>query len=183
MPKMIPLSKGLSAIVDDEDHEELSRHIWFAKLNGRKTPVHYAVRNTPGQYGGGQVAMHVHLMKPPKGFHVDHKNGDTLDYQRANLRVCTEQQNQLNKGGRGGASRFKGVWWRKDTERWVAEIRANKTRHNLGCFDVEEDAARAYDTAAVRLHGEFARLNFPVDPAQPSAQLEGPGYVRRKAQG
>jgi hypothetical protein len=96
---------------------------------------------------------------------VDHWNRDTLDDRRSNLRICLRGQNNTNSRKRsrpaGTSSRFKGVSWRKQKGRWVAKIRKNDSHYFLGYFDSEEDAARAYDAAARRIFGEFARTNFP----------------------
>ena len=93
---------------------------------------------------------------------IDHINGDRSDNRVANLREARPAENQWNTGlASTNTSGFKGVSWSQSSNRWSACIRHCGTQHYLGCFDTPEDAARAYDAAAIRLHGEFGRLNFP----------------------
>lgn len=102
------------------------------------------------------------IMRPEDGLVVDHINGNPLDNRRANLRVCTVQQNNWNRKRRpGGRSRFKGVT--RGTSGWIAFIAPNGSQKHLGTFATEEDAARAYDAAAAEAYGQFACLNFPND--------------------
>jgi hypothetical protein len=100
---------------------------------------------------------------------IDHVNGDGLDNRRENLRVATHAQNASNRGVRvNNTSGFKGVHANHSGrgKQWFAYITTNYKRQHLGMFGTAEEAARAYDAAAVRLHGEFARLNFPSDHAK-----------------
>lgn len=106
------------------------------------------------------------LMGCPDGMVVDHINGDKFDNRRANLRICTQAENCRNKAShRGTASLFKGVYWISRERVWGASIRAAGQRHFLGNHATDEAAARAYDAKARELHGEFARLNFPLEQA------------------
>jgi hypothetical protein len=92
---------------------------------------------------------------------VDHINGDTLDNTRKNLRPATKSQNAMNSVKRSAASsKFKGVSWHKQHKKWVTRITLGGRCHHVGLFHLEEDAARAYDCAASKMFGEFARLNF-----------------------
>lgn len=86
---------------------------------------------------------------------VDHINGDRLDNRRANLRLATHQENGRNVGGRVGA--LKRV--DRHGRGWRAQIKVNGETLYLGTFDTPEEAARAYDAAAQRAFGSFARLN------------------------
>lgn len=89
---------------------------------------------------------------------IDHRDGNRLNCRRSNLREATQSQNMQNIGKRlSKLTPYKGVYPVKD--RWVAKIRANATNLHLGTFDSAEDAARAYNTAALKYHGEFAFLN------------------------
>lgn len=125
----------------------------------------WKIRNRRYAYaraGGRAILMHRLITDAPKGMHVDHINGDGTDNRRSNLRICTTKENVRNSGSRGGTSKFKGVRWMKNVNKWAAGIRVDGKSHHLGVFSIEEDAARAYDAAAAKHFGEFARLNFPV---------------------
>jgi hypothetical protein len=98
----------------------------------------------------------------PAAKEVDHWDGSGLNNRRYNLRDVTRIQNQMNqKKKRGGSSRFKGVSRRKNAKKWAARIVVNDKRLWLGVFASETKAAKAYDAAAKKYFGEFARLNFP----------------------
>jgi hypothetical protein len=103
------------------------------------------------------VYMHRFLMNPAVGMTVDHINKDTLDNRKANLRVCTNQQNVMGKCGHGAS--YKGVSFYKRTGKWVAKIKHNYVTINLGYFDDETEAALAYNKKAKELFGEYATLN------------------------
>lgn len=91
---------------------------------------------------------------------IDHVNGNPSDNRLANLRECTGSQNMMNQGPKKG--RYRGVYFSKNANKWHAQIGASRKSKHIGYFDTEDDAARAYDLVAADLHGEFARLNFPV---------------------
>ena len=149
--KRIPLGEGQYALVDAADHEWLRQWTWRLQ-NG------YAVRYENGR----RIYMHRVLMEPPAGMLVDHVNRSKLDNCRANLRVCTPQENTHNRGKRAGSSsRFKGVGYHKMERKWYAKLRVGGIPIWLGYFVDEIEAARVYDRKAVELFGEFACLNFP----------------------
>lgn len=91
---------------------------------------------------------------------IDHINGIRLDNRYANLRCVTHRQNSMNSLPRKGSSRFKGVSFCGQTGRWKAQIAPDGVNYNLGRFTTEEEAARAYDSAARAHFGEFAKLNY-----------------------
>jgi hypothetical protein len=103
--------------------------------------------------------MHRLIRGSRAGKQVDHRNLNTLDNRRGNLRDATHGQNQQNKSTKT-ESGIKGVCRRRNG-RWGARIRSNRYLHYLGTFDTPTEAGKAYDRAAKRLFGEFARLNFP----------------------
>lgn len=156
--KEIPLTRGYVALVDDEDYERVvASGSWCARPNGRT--VYAQQRATRADGRGTTIQLHQFIAGTT---HVDHKNGDGLDNQRSNLRVATQGQNMFNKRlYASSTSGFKGVTRRKGTGKWAAQIQGGGHHRYLGQFATPEEAARAYDVAAVELFGEFARLNFP----------------------
>jgi hypothetical protein len=99
-------------------------------------------------------------MKTPKDMDTDHINGDGLDNRRDNLRVCNCAQNQRNRGKQNNnQSGLKGVSWHKKGKKWITQLKLNKKNIYLGLFKNKERAAVAYNEAATKYHGEFARLN------------------------
>ncbi|KKN77561.1 hypothetical protein LCGC14_0358360 [marine sediment metagenome] len=163
--KRIKLTQGKFAIVDDADYEWLSQWKWYAvKLSG----IFYAVRGSWGYWGVSpkkksvrQILMHREVMSAPKNQQIDHRNNDALDNRRENLRIATPSQNAQNRRPRKNTtSRHKGVSWYKKYEKWCAFITIDHKNKNLGYFDDEDDAGRAYDKKALEAFGEFANLNF-----------------------
>lgn len=151
--KIIPLlnfSEG--ALVDDADFESLSPFRWRRNAQG------YASLSN-----GGRM-MHRIIMNPPIGFHTDHIDGNQLNNQRGNLRIATPSQNCANSRKpifRSGptSSRYKGVSFFKRDDNWMAYIMVNRKRIFIGYYNAEIEAANAYNNAAARFFGEFARLN------------------------
>jgi hypothetical protein len=154
--KSIPLTRGFVTVVDDQNYEWLSQWSWCASSN-RGQP--YAIRGV--NLGNGKhegIKMHRVIINAPDGMEVDHISGDRLDNQRSNLRLCTVKQNRINRRRNNrGTSRYKGVT--RVGKWWLAQIQHDYVKHHLGKYSSEQDAALAYNEAAKRLHGEFARLN------------------------
>jgi hypothetical protein len=95
---------------------------------------------------------------------VDHIDGDGLNNRLENLRLATttnNNRNQRKRTGRTYSSQYKGVSYRQDRDTWLAAIGVDYKRVKLGTYPTEEEAAKAYDVAALQFFGEFARLNFP----------------------
>lgn len=154
----IPVLYGAChALADAEDEASLRKYVW-----GLTASMRYPVTALDGM-----VTMHRFLLDPKQGFVVDHVNGNGMDNRRCNLRVVTALQNSWNRHKRTiGSSSFKGVWGRPG--RWLAAITVRGVRKHLGTFVVEEDAAAAYDAAAVAAFGEFAAVNRPGAAATPA---------------
>lgn len=152
MKKIKASNKDVDILVDDEDFEKLVKYSWCivekgfvrARVNGKKMLIHRFILNlTPYD---------------PQVDHIDHNR---LNNCKSNLRLATNQQNQRNTRKPKGnyTSRFKGVHFSKRRGKWLARIFINKKAIYLGYYDNEEDAARAYNIAAITKFGEFACLN------------------------
>jgi len=150
------------AKVDPADYERLRKYEWLTK-KGKNS--FYARRRVPTGKSKKEklVYMHQMVVKVPKGMVIDHINQDGMDNRSGNLRPATHSQNLCNRKKRSGAtqSKYKGIYWRKKVRKWQASIKCNKKRIELGYFRDEIEAAKAYDRAAKKYHGEFACLNFP----------------------
>lgn len=157
--KIIPLTQGKVALVDDEDYPRLSQYNWcYSESSGG-----YALRN--GQRINGKktkhILMHREILGTPDGLDTDHQDGNRLNNQKHNLRPATKVQNQGNRAKtQNRTSKYKGVWFDRERDKFSSMIQVNGKRRFLGRFNSEIKAARAYDTAALKLFGEFAKLNF-----------------------
>lgn len=155
----IPLTRGLVALVDDADYDlVVAAGKWHAGSEGSRF---YARRSY--QREGNRWSVRMHTLVTGWDF-VDHINGDGLDNRRQNLRPADDSKNSMNRGMRSdNTSGFKGVVRRGS--RWMARIKLHDRRTYLGTFATPQEAAHAYDAAALVLFGEFARPNFPQKEA------------------
>ena len=153
--KTIPLTQGKVAVVDDCDYDYLMQWKWG--YDGR-----YARRREGSNDNTRIIRMHQAMVDAPL---VDHIDGDRLNNTRANLRAATRSQNGYNRGKtKSNTSGYKGVGWHKAAGKWAAFIQYDKIPKHLGLFKCKHEAARAYNNAALELHGEFARLNIIQEP-------------------
>ncbi len=153
------LTQNQVAFIDSEDND-LSTLKWCAAYRST-IKSYYAVRASQQQTQYlHSVILSRKLGRPlVKGEKCDHKNGNTLDNRRSNLRLATHSQNQHNKGLQSNnTSGYKGVTFSKTHKKWRANIQIDNKKKFLGLFDTPEQAHKAYCKAAKELHGEFSRL-------------------------
>jgi len=158
--RYLALTQDRFATVDARDFRRLMQDRWFAtRCDGR----YYARRNAKG---GASALMHREIARAPEGMVVDHRNNNGMNNCRANLRVCTQQENSYNSRPHGSSSHFKGVSYVADLKVWQAAICTGYRMHAIGYFKDEIEAARAYDREAHRRFGQYAWLNFPEEIAE-----------------
>lgn len=167
--KRIKLTRGKVAIVDEDDFERLCGYSWHYEGSSKKQ---YASRKiyVKGTYKIGKkqktIRMHTDVMGvPPKGYVIDHINGNSLDNRKSNLRICLFSQNAKNQKnrthykGKKCSSIYKGVSWHKKSKKWIAYIMVDYKCIYLGTFSDEKEAGKEYNKNASIYFGEFARLN------------------------
>lgn len=161
--KTINLTQGKVALIDDDMFAYLNQWKWMAQYDNH-TRSYYATRAARDSESAKQKRVRMHrlilgLLDNDK-LQVDHKNHNTLDNTKINLRVATVADNCANrKSKKGTSSNYKGVGWYKPYNKWLARIAKGEYCKNLGYFIDEKDAAMAYNKAAIEIHGEFACLN------------------------
>lgn len=155
----VPLSRGLVAIVDDEDFDRVTRLRWYATPVQQRERRFYAITSVASDGRSRTIYMHRLILNAGAKQIVDHANNDGLDNRRANIRIGTRSLNNANARWAVGKSGFRGVY--QKSSRWSVQIWRDGQRHTIGSFADKEDAARAYDAAALAFFGDFATLNFP----------------------
>lgn len=152
------LTRGFVVLVSLEDEHFLTERPWCAHVNSRGEHSAYAT----GSINGKKRLLHTVIMPLDGNLQVDHRNRNGCDDRRPNLRPCTDQLNKMNtdRRSRSKSSRFKGVHWNAPTNKWRVRIKVGIKHLNIGCFDIEENAAHAYDAAAREHFGSFACVNF-----------------------
>jgi len=149
----IQLTRGYLSLVSEQDVEELSSVNWCTLVDKHHV---YAVRSsTPDERGKKKtILMHRQVSCPTANQDVDHIDQHRffgfklVDNRRANLRNVSESQNGANQRKQVGcSSRFKGVCWHKQADKWMASIMVNQRTIHLGYFTSQLEAAHAYNQA------------------------------------
>ena len=150
--RVLPLTKGMFAIVDDDKYEELSKHKWSATNCANSF---YARRTGVSPNGVKNIAVYMHrqLIGAKKGQIVDHINGNKLDNRVSNLRIVTTAENcrEFCKIKENKTSKYRGVYRRWDNKKWTAQIMIFGKMNYIGCFNDEKEAAKAYNAKAIQL--------------------------------
>lgn len=177
--KVIPLNKSKVARIDDDDYERVNknkwclitkkgklyagRHIWVYggphPITGKK--YSYKRKGRVYEINGyyKSISLHRFILNAPDNLLVDHIDGNGLNNQKSNLRLCTASQNCMNSKTRStSSSGYRGVTWDAQTKKWRATITQNGKMKNLGRFTEIADAIEARNSAEKKVFGEFARL-------------------------
>lgn len=158
--KLIPLTKGYFAKVDDEDFERLSAYRWTALISKNSPHCPYAISYGLRDDGTcGTIYMHKKVFNAGDKVELDHIDRDSLNNQRENLRLASKVQNAQNRRIRKHSTPYKGVHLRKSYRKYIAYIQINKKFKYLGVFTDAKEAARTYDREALAAFGEFALTN------------------------
>jgi len=145
--------EDVTFLIDVEDLYILGKKRWCLNSGG------YVSRTTKLSEKR-RATLHRLIMNPPADMEVDHKNGIRTDNRKTNLRICTTLENRRNSAmPSDNTTGYKGIYYCKDRKKWAARIQTGKKNKTIGRFDTKEEAAKAYNEAAIKYHGEFARLN------------------------
>ncbi len=161
--RRIDLGQGDWTIVDQQDYYRYGNLNWSVMASNGK--LYAACILKTGPMKTNLVRLHRLILSPPPGLLVDHKNSNSLDNRRENLRPATRSQNACNRRSSKSkkSSRFIGPSLDKRRGKWAVKLINNGNRIWIGYFEDEIEAAHTYDAAAKKYHGEFARLNFPEE--------------------
>jgi hypothetical protein len=155
----VKLTQGQVALVDDCDKALVDGYKWCAAWN-YNTRSFYAIAHTYRDGKRTTVSMHRIILGLSRGTQGDHRNHDTMDNRRDNLRPATASQNAMNRRRRSdNTSGMRGVRQYAQTGKWVARIGIGGKLKHLGYFLTPEDAYAAYGRAAAEHHGEFMRAH------------------------
>lgn len=154
--KLVPLSRGMFSMVDDEDYDHVMAKTWHVEFCGGKA---YASHTLPRDKNGkkSSIRMHRFITSAPKGMDVDHRDRNTLNNTRENLRVCTHSKNEMNRPlQKNNTSGCKGVDFIKSANLWRARIPGAGKHGQIGYFKDFESAKSARLKAEIELFGEFS---------------------------
>jgi AP2 domain/HNH endonuclease len=172
----IPLNHRKHALIDAEDAPLITPYRWYASYDGERW---IAARGERLGHGVGApvrtIYLHRVLIDAPPEMGVTHLNGDTLDNRNANLRLCTRsERGAKRRRNLNNTSGYRGVSYDAHSGLWRAVVRSHGLYVSAGYFKTPEEAARAYDTTASELFGEFAYRNLPLDTSVPRGSNPAP---------
>jgi hypothetical protein len=152
----IELTQGQVALVSGRDLEATAAIRWCAHRARRTFYAKTKIRQADGKW----TTLMLHRLLRPELAQIDHHDGNGLNNTRSNLREATNSENGANSRKQlGTSSQFKGVSWERRNGKWRASIRSDYKRKHLGYFTSETEAAQAYNVAALKTFGAFAKVN------------------------
>lgn len=166
MVSKLPLQNGKFALVDDEDYERCSKYTWTVQAHGgsgRTKSQNRVFTTIHSRKGSKSLKLTKFILG--EGFKdgrlLIFKNGNDLDFRKTNLVFAESQsrKNQLKRGVPNTSSKYKGVSWASKNNKWCARIGLDGVYKNLGYFEDEDDAARAYNAKALEFYGASAFQN------------------------
>ena len=174
----IEIGNGLHAVIDQRDWTARRRCFWQDGASVEFSPSDLTWTSRPSRGGRIYVTalmrgekirtmpLHRLITECPPGFVVDHIDGNPLNNTQANLRICTNAENLKNcRKRKKTAHKFKGVHRLGSAKhvrpRYSFTIASDNRIYRGRSYQTKLEAALAYDDAAIKLHGEFACLNFP----------------------
>lgn len=142
--------------IDVNDYKKVTTHNWFV---GKQGYVESRVKkHEENDYDATSIKLHRFLKNPKKHEYIDHINGNRLDNRKSNLRICTQQQNNMNrKIMKNNTSGVTGVHWDKRINKWVSRIWYKNKEIFLGNYNNIEDATRARMKAEIKYFGKYSR--------------------------
>lgn len=165
-------------LVDDADYEKYNQYNWSPHFNGQK---YYPVRKVKIDGKSREIYLHREIMDAPKGVHVDHINGDSLDCRRENMRFVTHSQNAMNRRIR--SDNKTGVVGVSQTRsgKYLACCSVDGRLKRIGLFPTLEEAKAAREAAEAQHYGEYARSKDHFVEQLPEAKPENkPPQLHRK---
>lgn len=154
----ICLPCGKKTIIDSDKINIVKGFRWVSTFSNRSG---FYVKANRRSFDGKHIKLHRLLLRPKDNEEIDHRDGNGLNNRLSNLRICNRKQNCHNMRKIYGKIKYKGVSTMKNSPKYRSYINPNKKQIHLGCFNTPEEAAIAYDNAAIKYFGGFAYLNFP----------------------
>jgi hypothetical protein len=157
----IQLTQGYVALIDDEDYDMVNFFSWHVMK--RKTNIYVGTQACVLNKKNIMITLHWLLIRNvPKGYEIDHIDGNALNNQKSNLRVVTHTQNMKNARKSSGCvtSKYKGVFKPNGVNSYKVLITVDKKVIYLGYYKDELEAAKVYNEAALKYFGEYAKINI-----------------------
>lgn len=159
---VLKLTQGQTTILDLEDYEKIKNYNWYASYDKKGRTFYCRVNVMKNKKWYCYILHRIILQITNSRTQIDHKNHNTLDNRKENLRICMNGENNRNvRKQRRNTSGYKGVSFHVRRNKWQVSICVNNKLLYLGLFSDPKEGAKIYDKAAKYYFGEFAYLNFP----------------------